>query len=83
MKSKEEIMKQTVVGGEKSYLESDSESIAAESAADYSSKEALEEVIKKTKKRMQEVSKDLDFSTAAELRDKMLGLRALLKEKFG
>ena len=83
LKSKEEILKQMTVGREKSYLEKDDAALnAAEASGNYGNKGELEAVIKKTKKQMQEASKDFDFLTAAELRDKMLGLKALLKEQF-
>ncbi len=85
MKSKEEIMKQTMVGSKKSYLQDDDAmgDLAADSTVEYMSKEQLEKAIKNSKKRMQAASKDMDFLTAAEFRDEMLALKKVLEEKFG
>lgn len=85
MKSKEEIMKQTMVGSKKSYLQGDDAmgDLAADSTVEYMSKEQLEKAIKNSKKRMQAASKDMDFLTAAEFRDEMLALKKMLEEKFG
>lgn len=84
-KSKEEIMQQTVVGGTKSYLQSDdiANNIAADPVVQYMSQEQLNKAIEQAKKKMQSASKDMDFLTAAEHRDEMLALKALYDEKFG
>ncbi|MGH1338834.1 MAG: excinuclease ABC subunit UvrB [Aureispira sp.] len=84
-KSKEEIMKQTAVGGKKNYLQSDdlANSLAADPVVQYMGPEQLEKAIKQSKKKMQSASKDMDFLTAAEHRDEMLALKALYEEKFG
>ena len=84
-KSKEDIMNQTVVGGAKSYLQSDdlANSLAEDPIVQYMGPEQLEKAIKQTKKKMQSASKDMDFLTAAELRDEMLALKQLYDEKFG
>lgn len=83
-KSKEEIMKQTVVGA-KSYLQSDdiANNIAADPVVQYMDREQLNKAIQQSKKKMQSASKDMDFLTAAEHRDEMLALKALYEEKFG
>ena len=84
-KSKEEIMQQTVVGGNKSYLQSDdiANNLAADPVVQYMSQEQLGKAIEQAKKKMQSASKDMDFLTAAEHRDEMLALKALYDEKFG
>lgn len=84
LKSKEEIMKQTVVGGDKSYLDAEiiANNVAADPVVQYMSREQLEKAIATTKKKMQDASKDMDFLTAAELRDEMLALKKLFEEKF-
>ncbi|MGC3978720.1 MAG: UvrB/UvrC motif-containing protein [Paludibacteraceae bacterium] len=43
---------------------------------------ALEKAIAKTKKAMQEAAKKLEFLEAAQIRDEMLRLEDLMKEKF-
>ena len=40
----------------------------------------LKKLIEKTEKQMKKASAELDFETAAELRDKMLELRTKLKD---
>ena len=46
-------------------------------------KPALEKAIAKTKKAMQDAAKKLEFLEAAQLRDEMMRLEELMKEKFG
>lgn len=57
--------------------------IAADPVVQYMTKPALEKAIAKTKKAMQEAAKKLEFLEAAQLRDEMMRLEELLKEKFG
>jgi excinuclease ABC subunit B len=68
-------------GQEKYYTESEQINVAADPVVQYMSKEALEKTIEKTKKAMQKAAKELDFITAAQLRDEMYALQELLKEK--
>lgn len=84
-KSKEEIMQQTVVIGNKSYLQTDevANNLAADPVVQYMSREQLEKAIAQSKKKMQDASKDMDFLTAAEFRDEMLALKKMYEEKFG
>lgn len=84
-KSKEEILKQTAVAGNKSYLEPDdiAHSIAADPVVQYMSAEQLNKAIERAKTKMKAASKDMDFLTAAEHRDEMLALKSLYEEKFG
>lgn len=87
-KSKEEIFKQASVldiKGDKMkrvYVESDdAPSIAADPLVRYATKEQLEKQAKETERRMKAAAKDLDFITAAQLRDELFGLQKLIKEK--
>jgi excinuclease ABC subunit B len=84
-KSKEEIMQQTIVGNNKSYLQSDdaANNLAADPVVQYMTQEQLGKAIEQSKKKMKSASKDMDFLTAAEHRDEMLALKALYEEKFG
>ena len=83
-KSKEEIMQQTIVGNNKSYLQSDEAvNLAADPVVQYMSQEQLSKAIEQSKNKMKSASKDMDFLTAAEHRDEMLALKALYDEKFG
>jgi excinuclease ABC subunit B len=43
----------------------------------------LEKLLTQTEKKMKEAAKDLDFISAAQYRDEMLGIKRKLKEKFG
>ncbi len=55
--------------------------VAADPVVRYMSVPALEKAIEKVKKEMQAASKELDFITAAQLRDEMYRLQEILKEK--
>ena len=59
------------------------DNLAAEPVVQYMSKPALEKAIARTKKAMQEAAKKLEFLEAAQLRDEMVRLEELYKEKFG
>jgi excinuclease ABC subunit B len=48
----------------------------------YMSKEQLEKLLKETEKRMKAAAKDLDFMTAAQLRDEMISTKNLIQTKF-
>ncbi|MGB3468428.1 MAG: excinuclease ABC subunit UvrB [Cyclobacteriaceae bacterium] len=85
-KSKEAIMAQTKAadskkGQSKYYVENEEPSIAADPVVAYMDKPKLQKLIKETKNRMEKAAKDLDFIEAARLRDEMLELEKLLKEK--
>ena len=88
LKSKEEIMQQTSVLDIRRispdvYIEqSDEMSLVAEPVIQYMTAEQLTRSIEDTRKKMLEASKDTDFLTAAKLRDEMLSMQKLLKEKF-
>lgn len=55
--------------------------VAADPVVQYMSAPALEKAIEKVKKEMQAAAKELDFITAAQLRDEMYRLQEMLKEK--
>ncbi|MCH2043512.1 MAG: excinuclease ABC subunit UvrB [Saprospiraceae bacterium] len=85
-KSKSEIMKQTGVLDERSYVEQEEDiptSIVADPVVQYMSKPQLEKLISTTKDKMKAASKELDFITAAQLRDEVFELKKMLTERFG
>jgi excinuclease ABC subunit B len=89
-KSKEEIMKQTGVLDIRrdpvKYLESEEEetvTVAAEPVVQFMNEEQLKKSIEATKEKMLQAAKDTDFLQAAKLRDEMIAMQRLLKEKFG
>lgn len=55
--------------------------LVADPVVQYMTKPALENAIRKTKKAMQDAAKELDFLEAARLRDEMIKLEDMLKEK--
>jgi len=64
------------------YIEPEaSNSIAAEPILQYMSKPELEKTIAFTKKSMHAAAKELDFLLAAQLRDELIRLEDLLKQK--
>lgn len=86
-KSKEDIMKQTSVLNIRispdAYIEMESDvSMVAEPEVDTLSADALHKKIEATRKKMLEASRETDFLTAAKLRDEMIELQKLVKEKF-
>jgi excinuclease ABC subunit B len=66
---------------EKAYYEPETTDVAADPVVAYMTPHALEMAIEKVKKSMQAASKELDFISAAQYRDEMYRLQALLKEK--
>ena len=65
----------------KAYSGAGNADVAADPVVQYMSKEALEKAIAKTKKEMEKAAKDLDFIQAAQYRDEMFKLKALLERK--
>ncbi|HOS85038.1 MAG TPA: excinuclease ABC subunit UvrB [Bacteroidales bacterium] len=55
--------------------------IAADPVVQYMSTDALKKAIDKTKKDMEAAAKEMDFDTAARLRDEMFALQSLLSSK--
>lgn len=65
------------------YMENSGEmSLASDPIMQYMSKEQLEKSLKETEKRMKAAAKDLDFITAAQLRDEMISTKNLIQTKF-
>jgi excinuclease ABC subunit B len=83
-KSKEDIMAQKSIldiRGKKpvAYIEPDaSDSLAADPIIAYMSKDQLSKLISDTEIKMKKAAKDLDFITAAQLRDELLSLKKKL-----
>ncbi|MCC6459675.1 MAG: excinuclease ABC subunit UvrB [Saprospiraceae bacterium] len=88
-KTREEIMAQRSIldvrGVEQTqyYVEPEQSSLAAEPIIAYASRSQLEKMVAETESRMKKAAKDLDFITAAQLRDEMLALKKQLGERFG
>jgi excinuclease ABC subunit B len=85
-KSKEAIIEQTSVvdfkgGVQRAYVESEEITVAADPIVQYMSKGDLKKAIDNTKKDMLAAAKDMDFLTAAKLRDEMFALEKMLAEK--
>jgi excinuclease ABC subunit B len=70
------------VEGGKAYIEPEETNLAAEPIVAYASRSQLEKMIADTEKRMKAAAKDLDFITAAQLRDEMLALKKAFGEKY-
>ncbi len=84
-KDKEDILKQTGVAdkkkGAKKYYVEEEQSMAADPVVSYMSIEQLEKLAKETKSKMEKAAKDLDFMEAARLRDEMLEVEKMIKER--
>jgi len=86
IKSTDSIMSQTSVAGKKygssgAYIENTQQNVAADPVVKYMKKDEIAKAIQKTKKKMEEAVKELDFIIAAQLRDELFGLEDLLKSK--
>ncbi len=86
IKSTDSIMSQTSVAGKKpgssgAYIENTHQNVAADPVVQYMKKDEIAKAIQKTKKKMEEAVKELDFIIAAQLRDELFGLEDLLKSK--
>lgn len=87
-KTKEEIMAQRSILDIRGvvqpdyYVEAEEANLAAEPIVAYASRSQLEKMIAETENRMKKAAKDLDFITAAQLRDEMLAMKKLMKERF-
>ncbi len=71
------------VAAPKYYVENEEVNLAAEPILAYASHAQIEKMIAETEKRMKAAAKELDFITAAQLRDEMLALKKQLGEKLG
>lgn len=87
-KSKEDILKKRSIldiRGKKSYayVEPDEVSIAADPVVEYMGREQMEKSIENTERKMKKAAKELDFISAAQLRDELFALKKQYKTKFG
>ncbi len=86
-KSREDIMKQSSLLDQRTrdaavYSEDEPLSIAADPLISYMSKDQLEKLIAETERRMKESAAELDFITAAQLRDELLALKKRMRDLF-
>jgi excinuclease ABC subunit B len=86
VKSMDSIMTQTSVAGNRpdqseAYVESSEHDIAADPVIQYMTKDQLSKSIQKTRKKMEEAVKELDFIAAAQLRDEIFALEKIIKSK--
>ncbi len=85
LKSREEIMNQGSIldirgaGAKKAYVEPEGVTVAADPIVQYMTRDQLEKLIGETEKRMKAAAKDLDFITAAQIRDELFALKKQLK----
>jgi excinuclease ABC subunit B len=70
------------VESSKVYIESEESNLAAEPIIAYASRSQLEKMISDTERKMKAAAKELDFITAAQLRDEMLALKKAFAEKY-
>lgn len=88
-KTKEQIMATRSIldirGSEvpKYYVENEEVNLAAEPILAFATRPQIEKMIAETERKMKAAAKELDFITAAQLRDEMLALKKQLLEKFG
>jgi excinuclease ABC subunit B len=87
VKSKADIFGQTTVVDSqgklnKAYVEPEKINFAADPVVQYLTKDQLEKRIASLRKEMQKAAKELDFVQAARLRDEIVTMENLLKEKF-
>ncbi len=86
LKSREAIMQQTTVADSRReakpyYVESDTQTLAADPVVSYMTREDLEKLIGQTQKSMEKAAKDLDFMQAARLRDELADLKRMVRER--
>jgi len=85
--TKASIIEQTSVvdfkgGVQRAYVENTAATLAADPIVQYMSKAELKKSIENTKKEMLAAAKDMDFLSAAKLRDEMFALEKMMEEKF-
>ena len=83
-KTKEEIISQKSIldirgNRSKVYVEPEELPVAADPVIEMMSKDQIKKLISDTERKMKKAAKDLDFITAAQLRDEMLALKKKLK----
>ncbi|HFA49294.1 MAG TPA: excinuclease ABC subunit B, partial [Bacteroidetes bacterium] len=83
-KSREEILaRQSVLdirGKKNYYTEPQTPSLAADPVLSYLTRDQIERMVKETEAKMKKAAKELDFITAAQLRDELFALKEKLKE---
>jgi len=87
-KSKEDILKKRSIldiRGKKAtaYVEPDEVSLAADPVIGYMTRGQLEKSIENTDRKMKKAAKELDFISAAQLRDELFALKKEYKSKYG
>jgi excinuclease ABC subunit B len=84
-KSKEEIIESSSIldirGKKKAYVENNEPSVAADPIVEYMNKDQLEKLISTTESKMRKAAKELDFITAAQLRDELMALKKKIATK--
>jgi excinuclease ABC subunit B len=83
-KSKEEIMNQKSIldvrgKNPQAYIEPETKSFAADPLVNYMNREQLEKLIDATDRKMKQAAKELDFISAAQLRDELFAFKEKLK----
>ncbi|MEZ5041017.1 MAG: excinuclease ABC subunit UvrB [Saprospiraceae bacterium] len=83
-KSREEILNQGSIldirGGQpNAYIENDKPSLAADPLIGYLTREQIEKMVELTDSKMKKAAKELDFISAAQLRDELFALKEQLK----
>jgi excinuclease ABC subunit B len=82
-KTREEILARSSVldirGKKQYYIEPETVSIAADPVVQYMTRDQLERMIAETEDKMKKAAKELDFISAAALRDEMMALKERLK----
>jgi excinuclease ABC subunit B len=86
LKSADSIMQQTTVADAKRMareysIRDEISAVAADPVVQYMGKPELEKLVKETQKQMEAAAKDLDFIEAARLRDYLLQLKDMVKNK--
>ena len=69
-------------GVQRAYVETDMVTLAADPIVQYMNKNDLKKSIESTKKDMLAAAKNMDFLSAAKLRDEMFALEKMMEEKF-
>ncbi len=70
------------VRGKDAYIEPEEVSIAADPLIEYMNREQLEKMIAESERKMKKAAKELDFITAAQLRDEVVALKKKVKETY-
>lgn len=86
IKSTDSIMNQTSVAGKKSgkgkaYVENENHHVAADPVVQFMKKDDIHKAIQQIRKKMEEAVKELDFISAAKLRDELFQMEELLQSK--